>query len=129
MATRGDTLDRDCPGRSVLGHISSRWGVLILVALAERSMRFYELRDRIEGVSEKILAQNLRVLVQDGLVARTVHPSNPPKVSYALTELGTGLHHPLQELMDWIMVHTGDIVAARQHHAESATRAQSWPGH
>ncbi|WP_232666972.1 winged helix-turn-helix transcriptional regulator [Pseudonocardia sp. TRM90224] len=122
MAADGDAFDRDCPGRSVLGRIASRWGVLILSALVVRPMRFYELRDRVDGISEKVLAQNLRALVQDGLVTRTVHPTNPPQVSYALTELGAGLNHPLQALLDWIMVHTVDIVAARQRHAEVGSR-------
>lgn len=110
MSTSGDAFDRDCPGRSILNHVASRWGVLILSALAERSMRFAELRDRVDGISEKVLAQNLRVLVQDGLVSRTVHPSNPPRVSYALTELGIGLSEHLQRLIDWIRQHTDDVV-------------------
>jgi DNA-binding HxlR family transcriptional regulator len=111
-----DVFNSDCPGRTVLDHVTSRWGVLILASLRERPLRFYELRDRIGGISEKMLSQNLRVLGRDGLVAREVEPTLPPKVSYSLTPLGSGLARPLQGLLDWVAAHTHDIVAAQRDH-------------
>ncbi|WP_338693509.1 helix-turn-helix domain-containing protein [Streptomyces sp. Q6] len=111
-----DVFNSDCPGRTVLDHVTSRWGVLILASLREGPLRFYELRDRIGGISEKMLSQNLRVLGRDGLVAREVEPTLPPKVSYRLTPLGSGLAGPLQGLLDWVAGHTHDIVAAQRDH-------------
>src|SRR5262245_48908803 len=111
-----DVFNSDCPGRTVLDHVTSRWGVLILASLREGPLRFYELRDRIGGISEKMLSQNLRVLVRDGLLAREVEPALPPRVSYHLTSLGAGLGVPLQGLLDWIAAHTHDIMGAQREH-------------
>ena len=97
----------------VLDHITSRWGVLILTALREQDLRFYELRTKVEGISEKMLSQTLRMLLRDGLVHRTVEPSTPPKVTYGLTALGTGVTEPLQTLSGWIRDHAEDILAAQ----------------
>ncbi|EFG64304.1 winged helix-turn-helix transcriptional regulator [Streptomyces sp. SPB074] len=115
-AADGDAFCGDCPGRTVLDHVTSRWGVLILASLRAGPLRFHELRDRIGGISEKMLSQNLRVLVRDGLVDRDVEPTVPPKVSYTLTPLGAELAVPLQSLVDWIATRTPDIVAAQRCH-------------
>lgn len=115
----GDAFLESCPGRAVLDHVSGRWGVLILSALQEQTLRFHELRDRVGGISEKVLWQNLRTLTRDGLLERTVHPSSPPQVSYALTELGQSLSTPLQDLVSWISDHTMEIVEAQHRHDES----------
>lgn len=82
----GDAFNSDCPGRTVLDHVCSRWGTLILLSLRDRPARFYELRDTIGGISEKMLSQNLRTLTRDGLIHREVEPATPPKVTYSLTE-------------------------------------------
>ncbi|WP_157250387.1 winged helix-turn-helix transcriptional regulator [Nonomuraea typhae] len=113
----GKEFDKDCPGRAILDHVTGRWGVLILSTLSPGPLRFYELRNRVDGISDKILIQNLRVLAADGLVERTVVPTSPPKVSYALTELGQGLGGHLQSLLDWIVAHTADITEAQRRHA------------
>jgi DNA-binding HxlR family transcriptional regulator len=105
-ATTADELARTCPGRSVLNHVTSRWGVLVLSALHERELRFAELRDRMPRISEKVLAQTLRLLVEDGLVERIPRPSSAPHVSYALTDRGTDVNQPLQELLERIARHT-----------------------
>ncbi|MDM7830306.1 helix-turn-helix domain-containing protein [Cellulomonas sp. MW9] len=102
-----------CPTRVVLDHIMSRWGVLILVALSERDMRWGELRRVVEGISEKMLAQTLRTLEADGIVLREVTPSVPPRVDYSLTELGRGLVEHLLPLVDWVSAHAEAIVAGR----------------
>ncbi|MFJ2776435.1 MULTISPECIES: winged helix-turn-helix transcriptional regulator [unclassified Kitasatospora] len=83
-----NVYDRMCPSRGVLEHVTSRWGVLVLAALAERGYRFSELRRRVSGVSEKMLAQTLQTLERDGFVLREAHPVIPPRVDYSLTPLG-----------------------------------------
>ncbi|MFD7508597.1 winged helix-turn-helix transcriptional regulator [Streptomyces sp. NPDC059853] len=92
----------DCPARAVVDHVTSRWGVWVLIALRNNSLRFHELRKSIRGISEKMLAQTLRALVQDGLVWREVEPTTPPQVTYGLTEFGRDIGEPLTELFDRI---------------------------
>lgn len=120
-----DVFRQDCPARVVLDHVTGRWGVLVLTALGGGDLRFFELRNRIEGISEKMLSQTLRTLVRDGLVLRTVEPSVPPKVTYGLTELGRGIGEPLRGLTGWIRGHAAEIVAAQDAHdrAEAAEPA------
>jgi DNA-binding HxlR family transcriptional regulator len=100
----------------VLDHVTSRWGVWVLLALRESELRFFELRERIEGISEKMLSAKLRTLVRDGLVERTVVPTTPPQVSYELTELGRGLSRPFAQLVRWISAHTPQVVAAQRRY-------------
>ncbi len=96
-------LPANCPSRTVLDHVTSKWGVLVLMALTtEPQLRWGELRRTIEGVSEKMLAQTLRTLEQDGLVLRVAHPVIPPHVEYSLTARGRELTDHLVPLMDWI---------------------------
>ncbi|CAM3337804.1 helix-turn-helix domain-containing protein [Kibdelosporangium persicum] len=97
---RYDELHTDCPARDVVNHVTSRWGVWVLICLRSNALRFYELRESIQGISEKMLAQTLRVLVQDGLVWRKVEPTTPPQVTYGLTEFGLDVSEPLTELFD-----------------------------
>ena len=111
---QGDVFHSNCPARTVLDHVTSRWGVLILAALHERPRRFSELRRRIGGVSEKMLAQTLRTLEADGFVDRHVTPSKPPRVSYSLTALGDEAATHVTGLLDWVNTRVPDIVAARQ---------------
>ncbi|MFE9890662.1 winged helix-turn-helix transcriptional regulator [Streptomyces scopuliridis] len=99
---RYDVFHTDCPARDVVDHVTSRWGVWVLISLRSNSLRFYELRESIQGISEKMLAQTLRALVQDGLVWREVEPTTPPQVTYGLTEFGRDIGEPLTELFDRI---------------------------
>ena len=87
----GDCFRAECPARDVLNHISNRWGGLVLGALLERSLRYSEIRARVGGISEKMLAQTLDVLERDGLIARTSYPVVPPRVEYELTTSGREL--------------------------------------
>ena len=103
-----------CPSREVLKHVTSRWGVLVLVVLLGGVHRFSELHRRIGGVSEKMLAQTLRWLEGDGLVHRQVHPTVPPQVAYSLTPLGQEVAGHVQGLADWIETNLPRILAARQ---------------
>ena len=77
-----------CPSRTVLDHVTSKWGVLILLALSEGEQRWSDLRRRAEGISEKMLAQTLKTLERDGLVRRDAQPVIPPRVDYSLTDRG-----------------------------------------
>jgi DNA-binding HxlR family transcriptional regulator len=99
---RAQVMAADCPSRAVLGHITSRWGVLVLVMLLERTHRFSELRRAVAGVSEKMLAQTLDALAYDGLVLRVAHQVVPPHVEYSLTPLGREAAERLEVLVDWI---------------------------
>lgn len=94
----GDTV---CPARTVLEHVTSRWGVLVLIALLDRSQRFSELRREIGKVSEKMLAQTLQNLERDGLVHRDAKPVIPPRVDYSLTELGREAAVQIHGLAQW----------------------------
>ena len=98
-----DAFAPDCPTRVLLDHITSRWGVLILVALSSGTMRWGELRRWARGISEKMLAQTLRTLEADGLVLREQRPVIPPHVDYSLTDRGRELSALLLPLMHWII--------------------------
>jgi DNA-binding HxlR family transcriptional regulator len=104
-------LPQDCPSRIILDHVTSRWGVLVLVALADRTLRWGQLRRTVEGVSEKMLAQTLQTLERDGLVHREALPVIPPHVEYSLTDLGESLVLRLLPLMSWLAEHSPGIVA------------------
>ncbi|GIG34642.1 winged helix-turn-helix transcriptional regulator [Cellulomonas pakistanensis] len=104
-------LSSACPSRVVLDHVTSKWGVLVLVALSERTLRWGELRRLVEGISEKMLASTLRTLEADGLVLREATPSIPPRVDYSLTPLGRDLADHLLPLMGWVVRHADAMVA------------------
>lgn len=99
---RGDLFAEACPSREVLRHVTSRWGVLVLVALRRGTHRFSDLRRVIGGVSEKMLAQTLQALETDAIVLRVAHPVVPPHVEYSLTPLGREVAERVQDLADWI---------------------------
>ena len=88
LMRRGDVLSPSCPAREILQHVTSRWGVLVLVALQGGTLRFSELRRKVGVVSERMLAQTLQVLERDGFVERRAYPVVPPHVDYRLTPLG-----------------------------------------
>jgi len=110
---RGDLFAEKCPSREVLKHITSRWGVMVLVALLEGTHRFSDLRRRIGGVSEKMLAQTLHWLEDDGFVARKAYPVVPPHVEYSLTPLGVEVSLKVKTLANWIEENLPAIMAAR----------------
>jgi len=99
---RGDLLAEACPSREVLKHVTSRWGVLVLLSLEPGTLRFGALRRRIGGVSERMLAQTLQWLEGDGLVDRVAHEVVPPRVDYSLTPLGREAAVRVRALADWI---------------------------
>ncbi|HEX4093370.1 MAG TPA: helix-turn-helix domain-containing protein [Trebonia sp.] len=111
LHAKPDAFEPDCPTRVLLDHVTSRWGVLILVALSSGTMRWGELRRWARGISEKMLAQTLRTLEADGLVLREQRPVVPPHVDYSLTDRGRELSALLLPLMAWIIT-TAETEAA-----------------
>ena len=103
-----------CPSRTVLDHITSKWGVLILLALSEGEQRWSDLRRRAEGISEKMLAQTLKTLERDGLVTRTAQPVIPPRVDYSLTGRGYELSALLVPLVAWAFENADDIIKGQR---------------
>jgi DNA-binding HxlR family transcriptional regulator len=95
-----DVFARGCESRGVLEDISGKWGILALAALGEGAYRFNALRRRVDGVSEKMLAQTLQTLERDGLVRREVQAAIPPRVEYSLTPLGVQVAERLRGLID-----------------------------
>lgn len=110
---RGDVFAEACPSRQILKHLTSRWGVLVLIALRDGTLRFSALRRIVCGVSEKMLAQTLQELEADGFVRRTAYPVVPPRVEYALTPLGEEAAARVAGLADWIELNLPRILAAR----------------
>ncbi|MGW3076824.1 MULTISPECIES: winged helix-turn-helix transcriptional regulator [unclassified Kitasatospora] len=108
-----DVFDRMCPSRGVLEHVTSRWGVLVLGALHARGYRFSELRRKVSGVSEKMLAQTLQTLERDGFVLREAHPVIPPRVDYSLTPLGREAAELVAALAHWSERRVPEVEAAR----------------
>ncbi|MET9495415.1 helix-turn-helix domain-containing protein [Streptomyces sp. NPDC006552] len=117
-ASAGEEL---CPQRLVLEHVTSRWGVLVLLALESRSYRFSELRREIGGVSEKMLTQTLQTLERDGMVHRDAKPVIPPRVDYTLTELGREAAAQVGALAQWTDRRVDQVARARR--AYDARRA------
>ncbi|MCX2181036.1 helix-turn-helix transcriptional regulator [Streptomyces sp. SKN60] len=111
-----DINDAMCPSRLVLEHVTSRWGVLILIALLDRSYRFSELRRKIGGVSEKMLTQTLQTLERDGFVHRAAQPVIPPRVDYSLTELGREAAEQVGALARWTERRMGEVGEARERY-------------
>lgn len=111
----------NCPIRDVLDRIGDRWSVLVLVTLRDVEMlRFSELRRALGDISQRMLAQTVRHLEEDGLLERTVYPTVPPRVDYRLTPLGRTLLVPLQTLVDWAGIHHSEVRAARAKFQEGA---------
>ena len=96
----------DCDAVSeVLGRVGDRWTVLVVVVLRDQPRRFNDLKRQVHGISQQMLTRTLRALERDSLVSRTVHPSTPPQVEYALTELGRSLCEAVRPVADWAVAH------------------------
>lgn len=107
---QGNLMAAACPSREVLNHVTSRWGVLVLMALETRTLRFSQLKRQIGGVSERMLAQTLKHLESDGFVRRQAFEVVPPHVEYSLTPLGLEVAERVRSLADWIEVNLGRIL-------------------
>ena len=119
-----------CPYRLVLEHLTSRWGVLVLIELLDRPYRFSELRRAIGRVSEKMLTQTLQTLERDGLVHRDAKPVIPPRVDYSLTPLGREAAEQVRALAVWTTERMAAVEKAREAYdaakqAQAQTQAQT----
>lgn len=124
LMERGELFAAACPSRAVLQHMTSRWGVLVLVALLAGTHRFSDLRRKIGGVSEKMLAQTLQWLEGDGFVLRTQYPVVPPHVEYSLTPMGVEVARQVEGLADWIEVNLTRILSGRRERAAALAADQ-----
>ncbi|KFU81495.1 DNA-binding transcriptional regulator, HxlR family [Amycolatopsis lurida] len=111
-----DIYLRNCPCRDVLDLLANKWTALVLGALSRRPHRFGELRRAVGGISQKMLTQNLRAFERDGLVTRTVFPTTPPTVEYALTERGAGAGALLMAVSEWSVANFDGILESRKEY-------------
>ncbi|MET9517084.1 helix-turn-helix domain-containing protein [Streptomyces sp. NPDC002994] len=115
-----DVFSKLCPSRGTLEDVTGRWGSLTIGALQEGgTLRFNELRRRVEGVSEKMLSQTLHALERDGLVSRQAQPTNPPRVDYELTPLGQDIAERLLALIDLVEGRMPEVLTARERYDET----------
>jgi DNA-binding HxlR family transcriptional regulator len=91
----------ECPVATTVSLIGNKWKLLIIRNLLVRPWRFNELQKSLEGISQKVLTDNLRALEKDGLILRTVYPEVPPRVEYSLTELGESMRPILESMQAW----------------------------
>jgi len=103
-----------CHARELLDRVGDKWSVYVIHVLVDaRTLRFNELRSRVDGISQRMLTVTLRGLERDGLVVRTVFPEVPPRVEYALTPLGSTLDQLVCGLVTWSGAHLSEVDAAR----------------
>ncbi len=114
--------DAPCSGQActriapVLARVGDKWSMFIVMLLGDGPVRFNELKRRVAGISQRMLSLTLRNLERDGLVSRTVTPSVPVRVDYALTDLGRSLAVPVRALGDWAQANHAAIAAARERY-------------
>lgn len=102
--------------RGILSRIGDKWSVMVICSLGERARRFNELRRDVHGITQRMLTSTLRALERDGIVSRTVFPTTPPAVEYALTAVGHDLQRVLHTLASWADDHADSIRTARVHY-------------
>lgn len=115
-----NVMVQECPSRRILSHVTSRWGVLVLIALGRRAkMRYSELRRAIGGVSERMLAQTLQTLEADGFIHRQAFEVVPPHVEYTLTPQGKQVAKLVAKLAFWIEENLENLPAGVQARAST----------
>ena|SRR5688572_102610 len=117
-----NVLAATCPSRTSLAKIANKWTAMIVIALSGGPLRFGELRQTVDGISGKVLAETLRDLERDGILKRTAYDEMPPRVEYELTALGRTLRDPLTALGRWAEEHIEEVVEARQAYDRSNRR-------
>ncbi|MGW7296617.1 winged helix-turn-helix transcriptional regulator [Streptomyces sp. NPDC054829] len=125
VSDAGPGSDAMCPYRLVLEHVTSRWGVLVLINLLDRPYRFSELRraiGEIRPVSEKMLTQTLQTLERDGMIHRDAQPVIPPRVDYSLTALGREAAERVRELAEWTRERMDRVSEAREAYDAAKAR-------
>jgi DNA-binding HxlR family transcriptional regulator len=103
-----------CQARDILGRVGDKWSLYVISQLGEHTLRFTDLKRRVDGISQRMLTVTLRGLERDGIVARTVYPVVPPRVEYALTPMGATLLETVGALINWVEDHLGEIESARE---------------
>ena len=114
--TPPDPYAAGCPTRLLLDRIGDKWTVLVLGLIRQNPRRFNALRREIEGLTQKMLSQTLKAMERDGLITRTVRPTAPVSVEYAITPLGSTLVETLESLQRWAREHIGEVVSAQQRY-------------
>ena len=115
----------NCRAREMIVRVADKWSMYVIHVLAEAgTVRFSELRRRVDGVSQRMLTVTLRGLERDGLVRRTMHPEVPPRVEYSLTPLGATLREIVGELIAWSGAHLAEVDAARARYDARAKLPQ-----
>ncbi|WLS01857.1 winged helix-turn-helix transcriptional regulator [Shinella oryzae] len=114
MAYIYDIYEENCPTRQVLDRLADKWALLILDRVKHEPMRFNHLKRDIKGISQKALSQTLKKLERDGLVSRTVHPTVPVTVAYALTPLGATLKETVAAIAHWAERHMDSVLDAQR---------------
>jgi len=112
-----DVFSARCPARAALALIADKWTVLVARTLLDGPRRHFELRERIDGISQKMLTHTLRQLERSGLVERRIYAEVPPRVEYSLTALGRSLREPVLALTAWAEVNAQPLLLARSRHA------------
>ena len=102
----------------VLARISDKWSLLVVRVLGQGPLRFNALRREVGEISQKVLASTLRELEENGFVSRTVTPTTPPQVEYALTDLGQEFLDPVRGLAEWVVANSARMDAARAAYAK-----------
>ncbi|GAB2984063.1 helix-turn-helix domain-containing protein [Saccharothrix stipae] len=115
-----DAYLRTCASRAVLDLLTNKWVCLVIGALRPGTMRFGELRRRLDGITQKMLTQTLRDLERAGLVHRAVYPSVPPRVEYSLTPLGDNVGGLMDAIRVWSETHIDDIRTAQEEYDRKA---------
>src|SRR3979409_167149 len=115
--TRSPELEHtpaNCHAREILARVGDKWSVYVIHVLGDAgTLRFNEVRSRVDGISQRMLTVTLRGMERDGLVTRKVYPEVPPRVEYALTKLGATLRQLVRGLVDWSGAHLREVDAAR----------------
>ncbi|MGV9616503.1 winged helix-turn-helix transcriptional regulator [Nocardia xishanensis] len=114
LPEHADLARADSLAREIFTDIANKWTLLIIETIADDTLRFSELRNGIEGISHKMLTQNLRTMERNGLVERTVYATVPPRVEYRLTEPGRALRAVVDEMCGWTQRYLTDIERSRR---------------
>ncbi|MFE2034878.1 winged helix-turn-helix transcriptional regulator [Streptomyces scopuliridis] len=116
MPEGADVMRADSLAREIYAGVANKWALLVINTLADRTLRFNELRTAVDGISHKMLTQTLRGLERDGVVDRTVYATVPPRVDYRLTEAGRALRDTVNGMCAWTRRYLGEIEAARHRY-------------
>lgn len=109
-----DVYDQSCPTRLLLDHIADKWAALILWRISDGTIRFNELRRKVDGISTKVLSKSLKELERDGLISRTAFPTVPVTVEYSITPLGALLAEKISAITEWAQTNIETVLASQK---------------